>query len=244
MKKTSSEHSENVSFEDASSFAPALYVVATAIGNLEDMTFRSLRVLSLCDFVACEDTRVSRKLLSHYNIQTPTLTYHQHSSEHDIEKILFHLRSGKSIALVTDAGTPGVSDPGNILVSRVVEAGFLVIPIPGASALSTAISISGLDMQQFFFAGFPPHKKGRKTFFENVVASRTAVVYYDSVHRVLKNLELLHEMQPDTFIVVARELTKMFESVLRGNVGDIIRHFHENPSECRGEFVILVQGKK
>ncbi|QQS61622.1 MAG: 16S rRNA (cytidine(1402)-2'-O)-methyltransferase [Candidatus Moraniibacteriota bacterium] len=217
-----------------------LFVIGTPIGNLEDMTFRSLRVLALCDKIACEDTRVTKKLLTHYNIQTPTISYHQHSKDRDIEKILILLGSGKSIALVTDAGTPGISDPGNMLVEQVVRAGFLVVPIPGASALATAVSISGFDMQQFFFAGFPPHKKGRKTFFEKVVASNVAVAYYDSVHRVIKNLELLAQMNPDVTIVVARELTKMFESILRGKVGDIIQHFRENPGECRGEFVILV----
>ncbi|NCU42435.1 MAG: 16S rRNA (cytidine(1402)-2'-O)-methyltransferase, partial [Candidatus Moranbacteria bacterium] len=181
-----------------------LFVVGTPIGNLEDVTFRALRVLQESDAIFCEDTRVTRKLLERYEIKTLVFSYHQHSSEKVYERILEFLREGKHIALVTDAGTPGISDPGNMLVERVLEEGFSVVSIPGVSSLTTLISVAGIDMQKFTFFGFVPHKKGRHTFFERVISSDIPVVYYDSVHRIVKNLQLLCEKNPNAYVIVGR----------------------------------------
>jgi len=171
-----------------------LYIVATPIGNLEDITLRALRILKEVDLIACEDTRVTRKLLSHYNIETQAIVYHQHTSDDKITKIIAQILEGKNVAVVTDAGTPGVSDPGNILVAEAIANDIVVLPIAGASALASIISVAGIDMQQFTFLGFPPHKKGRETYFKKVGASEIPVIYYESPHRVIKNLELLREL--------------------------------------------------
>ena len=252
-----------------------LYIVATPIGNLEDITLRGLRILEESDLIACEDTRVTRKLLNHYNITTSCTAYHQHSGTDKTAQIVAQILEGKNVALVTDAGTPGVSDPGNILVEAAIAAGIIVLPIPGASALASIISIAGIDMQQFTFLGFPPHKKGRETYFKKVAASNVPVIYYESPHRVLKNLELLNELcschpaldagssltlksgkvldsrfrsndnviqscENTKKIILGRELTKMFEEVVRGSIDDILKYFQENPSKVKGEFVIIV----
>jgi len=168
--------------------------VATPIGNLKDITFRAVEVLKMADSVACEDTRVAKKLMSRYEINTPTISFFQHSKISKLEKIISEIESGKNIALITDAGTPGISDPGNKLVEEAVKKGISVVPIPGPSALSALASVSGINMQKFVFFSFPPHKKGRETFFKEVIANKYPVIYYDSVHRVIKNLELLKEL--------------------------------------------------
>lgn len=223
-----------------------LYIVATPIGNLEDITLRALRILKEVDLIACEDTRVTRKLLNYYNIETSTIAFHQHSDSEKIQKLINDLQNGKNIALVTDAGTPGVSDPGNILVKVAIENEISVIPIPGASAIASMISVAGIDMQQFTFMGFPPHKKGRETYFKKVAASEIPVMYYESPHRVLKNLELLSAIlselnsERSKKIILGRELTKMFEEVVRGTVEEVLQYFKENPSKVKGEFVIIV----
>lgn len=217
-----------------------LYIVATPIGNLEDITLRALRILKEVDLIACEDTRVTGKLLSHYSISKPTTSLHHHSGKAQFEKIISELEAGKSVAFVSDAGTPGVSDPGNKLVEEVLAAGFEIVPIPGVSALATIISVSGSDMQQFSFFGFPPHKKGRETFFKKVSASEIPVVYYESPHRVIKNLEMLGEFSQDKKIIVGRELTKMFEQIVRGTVEEILEYFKQNPTKIKGEFVVVV----
>lgn len=217
-----------------------LYIVATPIGNLEDITLRSLRTLKEVDFVACEDTRVTRKLLNHYNIATPAIVYHQHTKDDKIQKIINELLAGKNVALVTDAGTPGVSDPGNILVAEAIANDIVVLPIPGASALASMISVAGIDMQQFTFLGFPPHKKGRETYFKKVSALEIPVVYYESPHRVLKNLEMLAKFSTDKQIILGRELTKMFEEVVRGSIEEVLAYFASNPTKIKGEFVIIV----
>ena len=218
-----------------------LYIVATPIGNLKDITFRAIETLKEVDLIACEDTRVTKKLLMAYEIQKPLVSYHQHSKISKIDKIVQELKSGKDVALVTDAGTPGISDPGNVLVAEVVQEGIRIEPIPGPSALASLISVSGIDMQRFIFLGFPPHKKGRDTFFNRVVENDLPTVYYDSVHRVLKNLELLKEKNPEAQIVLGRELTKMYEEVVRGNIQEVIEYFMNNSDKIKGEFVIIVQ---
>ena len=217
-----------------------LYIVATPIGNLEDITLRALRVLKEVDLVACEDTRVTRKLLSHYNIETQAIAYHQHTSDDKIQKIIAQILEGKNVAVVTDAGTPGVSDSGNILVAEAVANDIVVLPIPGASALASIIGVAGIDMQQFTFLGFPPHKKGRETYFKKVAASEIPIIYYESPHRVIKNLEMLEKFSLDKKIILGRELTKMFEQVVRGTVAEVLEYFASNPSKVKGEFVIVV----
>jgi 16S rRNA (cytidine1402-2'-O)-methyltransferase len=216
-----------------------LYIVATPIGNMGDITLRAIETLQNVDVVLCEDTRVTKKLLDRYAIKTPSLSYHQHSKIKRIDEIVERLRGGESMALVTDAGTPGISDPGNVLVKEVVTAEIKVVPIPGASAVGALISVAGIDMQKFVFLGFPPHKKGRQTFFKEVIEFKYPVMYYDSPHRLLKNLELLKELGYDNNIIVGRELTKMFEEVVRGNVDEIIEYFSRK-EKIKGELVVIL----
>jgi 16S rRNA (cytidine1402-2'-O)-methyltransferase len=217
-----------------------LYIVATPIGNLEDITLRALETLKKVDLVACEDTRVTKKLLNKYEIKTSVTSFFQHSKTPKIASIIGDLKSGKNVALVTDAGTPGISDPGNKLVEAAIFENIAVIPIPGASALTALVSVAGIDMQKFVFLGFPPHKKGRETFFKEVVASKYPVVYYESPHRVIKNLELLQSMDAEKNIILGRELTKMFEEIVRGKTEDALKYFSENPGKVKGEFTIIV----
>ncbi|NTW26823.1 MAG: 16S rRNA (cytidine(1402)-2'-O)-methyltransferase [Candidatus Moranbacteria bacterium] len=216
-----------------------LYIVATPIGNLEDITLRALRILKEVDLVACEDTRVTRKLLNHYNIETKAIVYHQHTKDDKIQKIIDEILAGKNVAVVTDAGTPGVSDPGNILVAEAIVNNIIVLPIPGASALASIVSVAGIDMQQFTFLGFPPHKKGRETYFKKVSACEIPVIYYESPHRVIKNLEMLANFSTGKKIILGRELTKMFEEVVRGDISEVLEYFVKNPSKVKGEFVIV-----
>lgn len=216
-----------------------LYIVATPIGNLSDITLRALETLKRVDAVLCEDTRVTGNLLKHYEIHKATISCHEHTDERKLGQIVARLQKGENFAFVSDAGTPGLSDPGNRLVAFAVLAGVSVIPIPGASALSAIVSVAGIDMQEFVFKGFPPHKKGRETFFKAVVASELPTVYYESPHRVLKNLKLLLDLSPEIKVVIGRELTKIFEEVVRGKVGDAFQYFTEHPEKVKGEFVII-----
>ena len=221
-----------------------LYIVATPIGNLEDITYRAVRVLREVDVVLCEDTRVTRTLLAHYDITTPTRAVHQHTRDATLSRIVQELSDGADMALVTDAGTPGLSDPGNQLVAAAVAAGVTVTPVPGPSALTAAVSIAGVDPQRFAFLAYPPHKKGRQTFFRRVARfvteEKLPVIYYDSVHRVAKNLTLLADTAPDAHIIIARELTKLHEEILRGTATDLAAHFAEHPDTLRGEFAVVV----
>lgn len=220
-----------------------LYIVATPIGNLEDMTLRAIRVLGEVDAIACEDTRVTSKLLSHYNIAKPLISLHQHSGKVQFEKVLGKLEEGEDVAYCSDAGTPGISDPGNQLVAKALGREIKVIPIPGVSALGAIVSAAGMDMQKFAFWGFPPHKKGRETFFRHVLAMDVPVVYYDSPHRVLKNIKLMTDLTQDKKIdlVIGRELTKMFEQIVRGEAEKVLAYFEANPEKVKGEFVVIVQ---
>jgi 16S rRNA (cytidine1402-2'-O)-methyltransferase len=248
-----------------------LYIVGTPIGNLEDISLRALRILREVDFVLCEDTRVSRKLLTHYKIKTPTISFHEHSRPDKIEYILNLLAAGKDLALITDAGTPGISDPGGKLVQAVVERfgdSIKIEAVPGPSAVTAALSISGISTDKFVFLGFLPHKKGRAAFLERVAASEYPVVIYESKHRILKFLDELEELnkkiikenkeieaynsrvkrsrdrkekkKPVTSVVVCRELSKMHETVYRGQIKTIKERIHENKDEQKGEFVIIV----
>lgn len=220
-----------------------LFVVATPIGNLEDFTFRALRILQEADLILCEDTRVTQRLLARYTIEKPLLSYHQHSKENRMQEILDLLCKGKNLALVTDAGTPGISDPGNELVDFLFrEATDLkIVPIPGPSAVVTLASVAGIPMDKFTFMGYPPHKKGRKAFFEKVASSPVPVIFYESPYRVVKALEELSILDSTIIVVVGRELTKKFESIYRGQVGEVLAVLKKEKQ--RGEFVVLTYKK-
>ena len=214
-----------------------LYIVATPIGNLKDITLRALRVLENVDLILCEDTRRSKKLLNHYNIETPVESYHQHSKISKINKIINLLEQGKNLALVSDSGTPGISDPGNKLIEEIKNIAE-IIPIPGPNAVATIASISGFPMDKFVFLGFPPHKKGRNKFFKEVAEHKYSVIIYESPHRVLKTLKELDKIGKFD-IVVGRELTKKFETIYREDIKEIIKKL-EKP---KGEFVIVIKKK-
>ena len=223
-----------------------LYIVATPIGNLKDITFRAVETLQEVDFIFAEDTRITKKLLSRYDIHTPLLSYHQHSKKGKTQKILDLLAQGKNLALVTDAGTPGISDPGNELISFLVgsDPTIRILPIPGASALTALASVAGLPMDKFLFLGYPPHKKGRKKFFQEVAQGRHPVLFYESPHRIMKSLAELSGAldaggkNQNTCILVGRELTKQFETIYRGGIENIQKELGKNPA--KGEFVVLV----
>lgn len=228
-----------------------LSVVATPIGNLEDITLRALRVLKEAEYVLCEDTRVTGKLLAHYEIKAKLKRYDAHAREHVHESILNDLKAGKHIALVTDAGTPGISDPGVFLVARAREVGARIDAIPGPSAITAAFSIAGIAGNSFVFLGFVPQKKGRQTFFKSLPEYRMPVVFYEAPHRIMKTLESLIDLSPrsdlgkspesrETRVVVARELTKLYEEVIQGTPDEVLAYFIEHPDHVRGEFVVMV----
>lgn len=217
-----------------------LYIVATPIGNLEDMTLRAIRILKEVSVVFCEDTRTSSKLFSHYGITTPRESFHAQSPLSKINRIIELLENGKDVALVSDAGTPGVSDPGSLLVSEVRNrCDAQISPIPGASALTAAISIAGVGLSDFVFLGFLPHKKGRQTLFKEMAESERAYVFYESPHRILKTLESLKDIK-NKKVTVFRELTKIFEERVSGTPDEVLSYFTDFPDKVRGEFVVIV----
>jgi len=225
-----------------------LYVVATPIGNLEDVSPRALRILGEVDTILCEDTRLTRKLLSHYDIHTPTLSYHSNSDEAKEEKIVELLKEGKNLALVSDAGTPAISDPGAKLVAACREAlrgeDLSIIAIPGPSALTAALSVSGLPSSDFLFLGFLPHKKGRNTLFAEIADSTRTAVFYESPHRLEKTLDaLVEKLEPTRTLVVSREISKIYEEVVSDSPLAVRAYFQENPEKVRGEFVLMVSGR-
>ncbi len=210
-----------------------LYIVATPIGNLDDITKRALEILRGVDLILCEDTRVTQKLLNHFGINKPLQSYHQHSDTKKLDYIAKILQEGKNIALVSDSGTPGISDPGNELIDRLTN-NIESVPIPGPSAVTAITSVAGIPMNKFLFLGFPPHKKGRKTMFKEIAESKYPVIIYESVHRIIKTLKELQTLH-DFDIVVGRELTKKFETIYRGKISEIIPQI-----ELKGEFVIII----
>jgi len=222
----------------------SLYVVATPIGNLKDITLRALETLKKVDIIFAEDTRVTQKLLNHYEIKKPVKSFHEHSKGNVYESIAEELKNGKNIALVTDAGTPGISDPGAKLICFIKShpslSSVIVSPIPGASAIITALSVSGLNADQFTFLGYPPHKKGRQTFFKNLKEIKvTPIVLYESPHRLQKTLKEIGEvfgMQKE--VIVAKELTKIHEEVWQGSVKEAGSYFIN--AKGKGEFVIII----
>ena len=217
-----------------------LFIVATPIGNLGDMTLRALETLKAVDAILCEDTRVTSRLLAHYEIKRPLVSCHEHTDDAKLGQLIGRLGAGESLAFVSDAGTPGLSDPGNKLVSLALASDIAVIPIPGVSAAATLVSVAGIDMREFMFLGFPPHKKGRETFFRKVAAAEMPVMYYESPHRVLKNLELLASFASGKRVIVGRELTKLFEEIVRGTTEEALTYFSEHPEKVKGEFVVIV----
>lgn len=220
----------------------ALYIVSTPIGNLEDITLRALRILKSVDIIAAEDTRKTKILLNHYGIEKELISYYQFNELKRIPEIINKLKSGKSVAVVSDAGTPGISDPAYRLVKKAVEEEIKIIPIPGASALLSALVVSGLPTDSFVFEGFLPHKKGRKTKLEKLKSEERTIILYESPHRILKTLHEILETLGDRKITVAREITKKFEELMYGRVSDVIRQLETRT--VQGEFVIVLSGKE
>jgi len=223
-----------------------LSVVATPIGNLGDITLRALDILKQCDAIACEDTRVTAKLLARFEIQKPLLVYHARSGRIASTRILAALGEGKHVALVTDAGTPGISDPGSELVSEVrarLGDEVRIEAIPGPSALAAALSIAGVPTHEFTFYGFLPHKKGRQTLIREIAESDRTSIFYESPHRIEKALASMAEMLPETKKVsVLREITKLHEAHVAGTAAEVAAHFTTHQDQVRGEFVVIVSG--
>ena len=219
-----------------------LTIVPTPIWNLEDITLRAIRVLQEADYIACEDTRTSGVLLKHYKIATPTLSYHSHSGQAKLDKILDMLENGKHVALVSDAGTPGISDPWYALVNAAIEKWYEITALPGASAVITALSASGKSTHHFLYLGFLPVKKWRQTLLKRISENYSeTVVIYESVHRLEKTLADLEQyFWEEHQIVVARELTKKFEEYQRGSILELREYFEKNKDKIKGEFVILI----
>jgi len=215
-----------------------LFIIGTPIGNLEDITLRALKVLKNVDFVACEDTRRTGLLLNHFQINKKLVSYHQHSRLQKIEYLISELRAGKSIALVTDAGTPGIADPAGVLIAKALESKIKVEPIPGPSVLPTFLSVVGADTSRFLFLGFLPKKKGRAAIFRLIAQSEFPVVFLESPNRVIKTLNDLAKIDIKE-IVVGRELTKKFEEIYRGEIDEVLKYIRP-----QGEFVVFVPGKK
>jgi 16S rRNA (cytidine1402-2'-O)-methyltransferase len=215
-----------------------LYIVATPIGNLSDLTFRAKETLEKADLIACEDTRHVIILLNHYGIKKPLLSFHSHSGQTKTDKIIDYLKNGSNVALVSDAGTPGISDPGYVLIQAALENEVEIIPIPGASAVITALCASGLPTDKFLYLGFLPVKKGRQTIFKKIAESEYTVVFYESPHRLKKTLEQLREyLKPDAKLSIAKELTKIYETFYRGSIDDVIKKLPEN---VKGEYVVMI----
>lgn len=228
---------------DTPPLAPGLYIVATPIGNLEDITLRALRVLRSVDRVACEDTRQTQKLLSYYDIRVPTVSCHAHNEGQRSHELVAELQAGATIALVSDAGMPGISDPGAHLVAQAVAAGISVVPIPGASAAVSALAASGLDTAAFLFRGFAPPRSGeRRTFFETVRHERATLIFYEAPHRILESLRDAAEVfGAARRAVVGREITKLHEEFVRGTLQEVERIFSSREL-LRGEMTLLIAG--
>lgn len=217
-----------------------LYVVSTPIGNLEDITYRAVRILKEADWIACEDTRTTVRLLDHYGIETRTISYHEHNETERAAELIARIEQGESGALVSDAGTPLLSDPGYRLVHAAAQAGIRIEPIPGASALLAALVVSGLPTDQFHFAGFLPHKQGqRQRVLESLADETATLIFYEAPHRIIESLEDIAAVLGTRDIVAARELTKMHEEILRGTASQIAATLSTRDS-IRGEFVILI----
>ena len=220
-----------------------LYIIPTPIGNLEDITFRSIRVLKEVDVVLAEDTRTSKKLFSHYNIDTPLSSFHMHNEHRVLNKWIERIKNGETIALISDAGTPAISDPGFLLVRACVKENIEVDCFPGATAFVPALVNSALACEKFIVEGFLPVKKGRKTRLMFLVEEERTMIFYESPHRIIKTLKQFSEyFGEDRKVSVSREISKMFEETKRGNLTEVLQYFEDK--KPKGEFVIIVDGKK
>ena len=217
------------------------YVVGTPIGNLEDITFRALKTLKEVDYIFAEDTRVTKRLLSYYEIEKTVYQYHEHNKIHQISNIINLLEDNKKIALVTDAGTPCISDPGFELVNEILKKNIKVIGIPGPSSIITGASISGLDMRRMAYEGFLPKEKGRQTLFNKLKEEERTIVILESPNRITKTLKDIKEYLGERYVVITRELTKIYEETIRGNVSDVIEQLQKKP--IKGEIVLFIRAK-
>jgi len=222
---------------------PVLYIVPTPIGNLQDMTFRAVEVLKNADLILAEDTRVSGKLLKHFGITTPQRSYHKFNEHKIVDQLVQEMQSGTVMALISDAGTPGISDPGYLIVHKAIEAGLEVQTLPGATAFVPALVNSGLPAERFVFEGFLPVKKGRKTRLESLQDEKRTMIFYESPHKLLKTLkDFIAYFGPERKVSVSREISKMYEENRRGTLKEVLAYFEEKPA-VKGEFVIVLQGK-
>ncbi|NPV12188.1 MAG: 16S rRNA (cytidine(1402)-2'-O)-methyltransferase [Ignavibacteria bacterium] len=219
-----------------------LYLVATPIGNLEDISKRAIDILSTVDLILCEDTRESGKLLSHYGIKNNLMSYYSQVEDQKIPLIINYLKEGKNIALVSDSGTPCISDPGSKLVSACVENEIKVVPIPGPNSIIPALVLSGFEIKSFYFEGFIPQKKGRKKKLEEIASRKEMTVFFESPYRIQKLINELNELCPQREIALCRELTKKFEEVIRGKISDIKKNLAS--IKLKGEFVVIINSVK
>lgn len=218
-----------------------IYLIPTPIGNLEDMTLRAIRLLKEVDLILAEDTRVSQKLLSHYEIKTPMQSFHMHNEHKKVNQIIDQARLGRTIALISDAGTPGISDPGYLLVHHALKEGIEVECLPGATALIPALVQSGLPADRFIFEGFLPPKKGRQSRLEQMAKEPRTLIFYESPHKILKTLDqMIPYFGSERKVAVVREISKKFESNFRGSLKEVLHFFEQNPP--KGEFVVVVEG--
>ena len=221
----------------------SLYIVPTPIGNLGDITFRALEVLKSVSLILAEDTRTSGKLLKHYDIPTPLRSYHMHNEHRILDQLVTRMKAGETMALISDAGTPGISDPGFLLIRECIQEGIGVNCLPGATALIPALVNSGFPTDRFVFEGFLPLKKGRQTRLKLLSEETRTLIFYESPHKILRTLgQFVEYFGPDRLISVSRELTKMYEETLRGTTSEILAHFENNPP--KGELVLVVEGQK
>ena len=222
--------------------AGKLYLVPTPIGNLKDITLRALEVLQEVDIVAAEDTRQSLKLLNHFNIKKTLISYHQHNEQGKSENIIEQIKEGKNIAIISDAGTPGISDPGSVIVLKCIEQNIAFEVLPGATAITTALVYSGLDTTKFIFRGFLPREnKERKPIIDDLINRTETLILYESPHRLLNTLEFLYENVGNRKISMCRELTKLYEEIIRLNLNEAIEYYRQNSP--RGEYVLVIEGK-
>jgi 16S rRNA (cytidine1402-2'-O)-methyltransferase len=222
--------------------AGKLYLVPTPIGNLKDITLRALEVLQNVDLIAAEDTRQSLKLLNHFNIRKTLISYHQHNEQGKSENIINQVKEGKNIAIISDAGTPGISDPGSVIVSKCIEQNIAFEVLPGATAITTALVYSGLDTTKFIFRGFLPREnKERKPIIDDLVNRSETLIFYEAPHRLLNTLEFLYENIGNRKIAMCRELTKLYEEIIRLTLEEAIEYYKKNSP--RGEYVLVIEGK-
>ncbi|KAB2922487.1 MAG: 16S rRNA (cytidine(1402)-2'-O)-methyltransferase [Bacteroidetes bacterium] len=219
-----------------------LYVVPTPIGNLGDITFRAVQVLGGVDLIAAEDTRTTKVLLDHYDIRRPLISLFSHNEQFRVPQIIDRLKDGNSVAVVSDAGTPGISDPAHAIITAAIEAGITIVPLPGATAFVPALVASGLPTHSFVFEGFLPHKKGRRTKLDALRSERRTIVLYESPHRILRTLDDLREHLGDRRAAIGRELTKKFEEMLRGTLSELSADLTQR--SIKGEFVVVIEGSE